>query len=537
MSSVHTHPEDGVLLRFLDGELPARKSRQVRVHLEACWACRTEVEELEGAIAGCVHYRKDVLQAHMPPPPAAWDDLSEGFARIDSEVGVESWMARLSRVLAAPPARRWALSGAAAMLLATGLYYQFRETPSVQAATLLKRAVTVAAAHPAPARPIRMSTSLKNRAVIPAMLRSARYSAENPLSAKSFQEWRDGLPSKRDEVTTVPDPASPGRNVYSIRTVAAEGDLAIASLMLRVTDLHPVEGRFEFRNREWVEYDEISDASTTDGGLPASTRLEAPMRRTVTPSRSAALPSGDPASISGELRVLVALHEIGADLGDPVEVNVSGGRILVSGVGVPSQRQRDIHGALDAMPNVTVQFAEPAPAASDAPGSGVPPVGATPSGIQARVEQHLGGRAEFERFSGHLLDAIDNAMARAYALRALSQRFPEGTAMSDSDRTLLGDLAREHARMLNAQLNELYRTLSPVLVSLGGSSAQGRSSSSRNAWQPAVEDVFQSSRRVEVLLSTLLGVTPEPANAQVPTDLQAAFADARSALENLRSVL
>ena len=212
-------------------------------------------------------------------------------------------------------------------------------------------------------------------------------------------------------------------------------------MMLRATDLHPVEGRFEFRNRDWVEYDEISDASTTDGGTPAETRLDAPTRRTVPPSRSAALPSGTPASISEELRVLVALHEIGADLGEPVEVNHSGGRILVGGVGVSAQRQRDIHRLLDSMPNVTVQFAEPSAATSSADADAAP-VGAKPSGIQARVEQHLGGRAEFERFSGHLLDTMDDAMARAYALRALSQRFPEGTEMNAADRALLGDLAR-----------------------------------------------------------------------------------------------
>jgi anti-sigma factor RsiW len=533
MSNLQTHPEDGVLLRYLDGELPARKGRQVRRHLEACWQCRTAVEDLERAVADCVHYRRDVLQAHLPPPPAPWVDLSTEFSRIDSEVGVESWMARLSHWLTAPPARRWALSATAALLLAAGIFYQFRETPSVQAATLLKRAVSVAATHSVPARPVRMRTSIKNHAAIPAMLRSARYNADAPLSAKSFEDWRDSLASKRDEVTTVPDPDSPAQNCYRIQTATEHGDLAIASMILRITDLHPVEGRFEFRNQDWVEYDEISDASTTDGGTPAVTSLEAPMRRAVPPSRPAALPSGNSASISEELRVLVALHEIGADLGDPVEVHRLGGRILVSGVGVPAQRQRDIHRTLDALPNVTVQFAEPTPATTSAGGDTVPAGGAKPSGIQARVEQHLGGRAEFERFSGQLVDLIDSAMARAYALRSLSQRFPEATEMSPADRAVLADLLRAHATALTSQLHDLRRTLAPVLVSLGGAPAQERPATSRTAWQPTVEEVFQSTRRIEVLLSTLLGVTPETANAQVPTDLLAAFADAETALRSL----
>src|SRR5581483_11690534 len=248
-----------------------------------------------------------------------------------------------------------------------------------------------------------------------AMLRAARYNAQEPLSAKSYQEWRDGAGVKRDEVATVADPQTASGTAYRIRTEAAGGDLAIASLLLRATDLHPVEGRFEFRNQDWVEYSEISDASTTDGGTPAETRLEAPMRRVV-PSRPAALPSGNSASISEELRVIAALHEIGADLGDPVEVQASGGQILVSGVGVPAHRQAEIHTKLSAIPNVTVQFSD---AAADVDPGATVGGSAKPSALQARVQQQLGGRAEFERFSGQLLDLMENSMARAYALNSL----------------------------------------------------------------------------------------------------------------------
>src|SRR5215831_12790267 len=162
MSSMQNHPDDGMLLRYLDGELPARKVRQVRTHLEACWQCRSSLGELQASIAECVRYRQNVLQQHLPAPPAAWSDLSRGFAEIDALVGVESWTARLGRALkaplAAPPAFRWALSAAAVMLVAAGVYFQFRETPSVQAATLLKRAAAVAETHPAPARAIRVRT-------------------------------------------------------------------------------------------------------------------------------------------------------------------------------------------------------------------------------------------------------------------------------------------------------------------------------------------------------------------------------------------
>ena len=73
MSSLGTHhPEDGLLLRYIDGELPARKMRQVARHLEACWQCRTEIEEFEGTVADCVRYRKNVLAEHLSAPPNPW---------------------------------------------------------------------------------------------------------------------------------------------------------------------------------------------------------------------------------------------------------------------------------------------------------------------------------------------------------------------------------------------------------------------------------------------------------------------------------
>ena len=79
------HPEDGLLLRYLDGELPGRKARQVRTHLEACWQCRAQVEELQGVIGECVRYRKNVLAPGLPPPPEPWRSLD--FDRVEVRTG------------------------------------------------------------------------------------------------------------------------------------------------------------------------------------------------------------------------------------------------------------------------------------------------------------------------------------------------------------------------------------------------------------------------------------------------------------------
>ena len=214
----------------------------------------------------------------------------------------------------------------------------------------------------------------------------------------------------------------------------------------------------------------------------------------------------------------------------------------VSGVGVLPQRQQDIHRALDGIPNVSIRFAEPSAAGTleDSAGTAVAPPTGKSTGFQARIEQQLGGRAEFEKFSGQLLDFNEAAMARAYALRALAQRFPAGedTALSAPDRRVLKDLALSHATVLARDAGILQRTLAPVLASLGGSPAQVRPVSTPAAWQPAAEDLFRASRRVEVLLSVMLGVTPgDNPTERLPSDLLSAMNDLRVSLQACQKLL
>ena len=139
----------------------------------------------------------------------------------------------------------------------------------------------------------------------------------------------------------------------------------------------------------------------------------------------------NPAGVAEELQVVAALHQVGADLGDPVEIARESGQILVSGTGIPPQHQKQIHEALDSMPGVVVRFSEPGAGAPSGP-EGTPPetpalrdsAGSAPPPFQARLEERLGGRPQFERFSSQLLDGSDAVMSRAYALRRLAQQFP-----------------------------------------------------------------------------------------------------------------
>src|SRR5438445_1546276 len=140
------HPEEGQLLRYLDGELPRRQLRQVREHLEACWRCRAELGEMQAAVADCVRYRKNVLVKCLPAPPEPWKNLSREFDRIDTALASGSLLARLAPRWSSPV--KWAAAFAAMVAVAAIAFHQLRETPSVQAAALLKRAVAVSESRP-----------------------------------------------------------------------------------------------------------------------------------------------------------------------------------------------------------------------------------------------------------------------------------------------------------------------------------------------------------------------------------------------------
>jgi hypothetical protein len=541
MSSFGTHPDEGLMLRYIDGELAPRQAREIESHLAACWQCRAEIEGLQHVVSDCVRYRKNV-QAQLPEPPNVWRDIYRDFDRIDLEDASRSWISRLST----PAARRWTMAATAAAVLACVVLYQLRQTPSVEAAALLHRAVAAAGSRQLHQRHIEIRTkhekivrtvgdAIGQRAALPriaAEFQAAHYDFDDPLSAKAYQGWHDSVAAKDDPVTTVAD-------CYRIHTTTSQGELASASILLRERDLEPVQARFEFRDDEWVEMTEITDGSFRDDAPPAVAHLEPPVRP-AEPSRPAATLPGESASVSDELRVVAALHGIGADLGDPVEISRSGEKVLVSGIGIAPDRQQQIRDALGGLPNVSVNFQNP-----DAATATAEPVGAAPASgggaappIQTRIEQQIGGHADFERLSVQLLEKKEALMSRAYALRALAQRFPVTgeSSLIEHDRRVLRDMAAEHIAALSREAATIENAFGPVLRSMGGTAAA--STTGASSWQNGADELVRDSTRLERLLSESLGAsqTHTPAD-HLPSDLLTAMKQLRADVTEFQSLL
>lgn len=544
------HVESVELLRYVDGELAARAAGKVRGHLESCWQCRAGLEDVQATIGDCVRYRK-VLQRCLPSPPAPWFDIFQGFAEIDaaSEPGFFARLAGLS-VLTARNRKAWAAAAVALAVIVT-LVYRFQESPSVQAAELLRKAVVAANSRPETVRRISIRTKQHHLTrmagsrlparlkaadsaaadSLQAMFLAARFDWDDPLSARAFQAWRNQLPTKRDEVTRE-------GNGYRVHTSTTDGVLASATLELRIPDLRPVAERLDFRNQDFVE---ITEAPAGEGPSPEPEVLSSPApqgilhSRVEMPEKRAGLGTPE-ASIGDELHAVAALHQVGADLGDPIEISRAGGNVLVTGVGIAPQRQQQIETALAAEPRVIVRFSEPAPAKGqpEAETRAEATVSGDVRALQAQIAQQVGGRARFDQLAAQVLDLSDAMMSRVYALRRLAERFSPQTeaALGPEDQRILAGLRQEHIAVVRQKTNEIDRLLRPALLAVSPAAVGPPENPVQTSWQSGAQDLFQSARSVEKLAAVMFGAAPgESADLQLPSRLLASLAQLRARAE------
>ena len=205
-----------------------------------------------------------------------------------------------------------------------------------------------------------------------------------------------------------------------------------------------------------------------------------------------------------ELKVIIALHDAGADLGEPIEVTRTADRILVNGTGLGPERKKQIQAALEPLPNVELHLSTPETAAPRRAESNRQVVsGATP--FEEQLRERLGGSEAFSKFADHVLERSDAMMARAHALRKLAERFPPEieAQLSVADRRALTTLRAEHAQMLSGEVSQIEKSMKPILEELG-TPAHRQSASLQRQWQPATLELWTSAQSVDRGLGSLL---------------------------------
>jgi hypothetical protein len=473
-----------------------------------------------------MRYRETVMKSLLPPPPQPWNSLRGQLRNVDANMAPpRSW--RLPHV-----SPGW-LAVAAALLVGV-VVYRFWRQPVVSAAEILRKA-SAAEASPSARRRIRIKTrartlvrarSLRGKSLTPAsqdgtaelqaLFASANFSWEEPLSARSFEAWHGQLSDKVDAVSVLA-----GR--YEIRTTTAAGKLTEAELTVRATDWQPVHEILRFEAGESVEISEMEDAPA-DLLPPVSVAASRPAHE---PAPDKAQVPARTATAGDELRVIDALHRIGADLGEPIEVTrTKGNGVQVAAAGLDGARKEQLRAILAGLPWVTLLFDEPqqsVPADREDQQRQKRSSTAPVSMLQLQLQSYLGGAAGLQKFTDGILDASDGAMARAHALRNLAERFPrdEEQALSTPDRSLLLTLRREHASALKELAHQMVQLLQPVLpIPQKPQQAVARADS----WQEGTREVLESTRQVDRLLNQMLaGGDSDQARQHTPQELASAL--------------
>jgi hypothetical protein len=197
-----------------------------------------------------------------------------------------------------------------------------------------------------------------------------------------------------------------------------------------------------------------------NGGVPVpALRTPAEHADGVTPHSSAFKPNA-------EVQVVAALHRVGADLGEPIEITRDPqGQVVVTATSLDSGRRAQVQQALAAVSGVQLKFQDARPA-----GRGPARAAALVEGgrlpWQTELEQILGSRAAVESFGNSVLDLSDNVVARAHALRRLDEQFA-AAQLDPSERALVDQIAAEHRTELGKSAADLRKRVAPILAKLG----------------------------------------------------------------------
>ncbi|HYZ87375.1 MAG TPA: zf-HC2 domain-containing protein [Bryobacteraceae bacterium] len=520
------HPDESRILRLLDGEIPESERVEVERHLSDCSECAEAMQQIESASALFKRRHQELTRAAVPPMP--WCDIREKLRQADTQV-----MSKTLLLPERPPeaVRIWWWGAAAAAVVGALLVAGLPFGTKLNAAEVLSKAVSAEQAQPVARRHIRIKSgrfeyvrpavlrtpedALKRRQPDPLRARfvSARFNWDNPLSAQSFAEWRGSLRSPEDRVIILNrSDLGPGRH-YRVRTKSADGVLAEVSLTLRADTMHPVQESFQFRSGESVEITEASDVPVQ---VPPPPHLASGEQKQDSPETT------DTISPEEELRVLAALHSIGADLGEPIEVVVQQNRIHVNGLNPGPRRQAQIRSALAGLPDVLIDFEAPVSNSHGTVRQESTRVD-TSTPLQARLEEIVGGRAGAERFVNEVLDTSDRILTRAYALQNLAARFPveRESEMGSNARQILRKLVRDHKTEIDALARRLPEQLSPVL----NGSPRPAPSISCDTWQSCSGALMGASKQLDEALSTgFASADPEKSPSDLVSQIQSALA-------------
>lgn len=199
-------------------------------------------------------------------------------------------------------------------------------------------------------RPHRIEISEAKRiAPLRRELASVHLDLDDPLSATNYRSWHDEQSMKTDEVSQA------SGDLLKLVTRVPTGSIREESITVRAADFHPVARTIETVNDGTIEIAELNYAvlgwNSVNEALFNGTPLDTPATVKVT----ALLPSSLPNPLeldTAELGARLALHHLGADEGEQIEIRRTARSVEVHGVLDTETRKREIGRALHELPHV-----------------------------------------------------------------------------------------------------------------------------------------------------------------------------------------
>lgn len=615
------HLSDKQLVLYADGELGSRETTRVRDHLQACWTCRARAGDLEKAIKDLVDFRSQVLLPLVPPPPGPWKGLEPKFRQLDSTETKNSlfssisWIFRFIHfapqhlvfgllvlagliVLLCLPSERLITANE---LLARVQAAQTAELGKVPAPVLhqrlrVRRNITGSAERSiadfdtwedqSRGRFRQTGSSEEVLAELRTVCKTNQLNWQSPLSASGYARWRDSLAAKRDTVAVAggtlaggPDASGErlaltttarGENADSPPHVEAGANRIIqAELVVRTVDWHPVEERLWVAGREYeiAELDyRVLPLSEVDAGIfaeaaPVVEPIMSPRHPTI---EAVAPPPPRPDPEDTEMAVRYELHQLDADLGEPVDIRQeSNGEVHIDASEASPHLQSLLKDKFSSLPDTELQLERAAPVdCPTCPDSGtveeekpsaaltVPP---TVNPNEKRLEEIFGEPRAQESFTREVLNLSGEALSHCFALRNLALRYPPQVEadLKPSAQKELRQMVDDHFTALTEGFSHLQGLLRPLLEALSGSGqaeaepgvteagpeVAGPKVAESNpysvpTWQDRSTQILTTMQRADLLVRSLLTSTnnPLPANRIIPP-LRQALNDQQRALK------
>ena len=500
------HISDEQMIAFIDGELSPRKQLEIHRHLESCWRCRAERQQIEATVFALVERRQQLLKRFLPLPPKGEERfISLLDQRIERQrQGYAAFFLSLLRRLSLESMNP-IVASTLVILLAVGMLFLIwqRSPASLSAVDLLKQAQASERAAADQAQPgviyqklaIRSRGQViertlyrdrqKKRAVraehlevraqhMKQALEAAGLNWEAPLSALDYGRWRSTQANAKDDIR------QSGDGLITLITTSSEGAISQESLTLRKSDFHAVnrtiDVRGDMRGDDHFEIAELSYAVL--GWNEVNTALFDPLTSSPGPAtlRLTAPPTMEQLD-DAELGARLALHRLKADVSEQIQITRSQTAIHVNGVVDTNERKQKLSRELRQISHVVpslFSMEELTARPSTAPRlATVQQYSASvePAPLEKLFSESSRSADEMSQVSEQLLGAALAAQRASTVLSELSSRFSAEEKLSDSARNALGELVAGHASDLRSSLKIENRILQSLL-SADGKDAQ-----------------------------------------------------------------